>query len=180
MTQRQIQNQRARGIRDQRRADGLCVTCASKSRPGKCQCKECSDKGKERYKERNETTLFPKHKKEQERAKTKFTGGVYRHVNKDGYGREGVWFLAMCQVNGKKHARRWSVDKYGHDSAKLLATLQKMMWMIEGGAWRVEDGDPLAILNYAESFSGNKDYEDCVIDHRDVSSPWIRQYEDIA
>jgi len=178
MNQRQIQNQRAKEIKAQRRADGLCVTCASESRPGKCQCQECSEKGKQRYREQTGKPPLATDKKKQKRAKTKFTGGVCRHVNKDGYGRESVWFVAQCQTKGKKHARRWSVDKYGHDTAKLLASLQKMMWLIEGGAWKPEDGDPMALLAYTDTFDGNRDYDDCEV--ADVSSPWIQEYEDVA
>jgi hypothetical protein len=51
-----------------------------------------------------------------------------------------------------------------------------MMWIVEMGVWNPNDGDPLAILGYADSFKGNKDYENSVID--DVDSAWCRNYDE--
>lgn len=177
-TQREIQNMRLREIRTQRRADGLCVTCVGPSRPGKCQCQECSDAGKERYRVVTGKPPLPAKKKTYDKARTHLTGGVTRHEAKDGYGRVGVYYMADAMIKGKPLRRKFSVDKYGVAAAQLLAAMQKMMWLVENGVWNPTDGDPLALLNYTDSFAGNRDYQDCEI--ADVNSPWIQSYEDVA
>jgi hypothetical protein len=78
-------------------------------------------------------------------------------------------------IKGKPMARRWSIGKHGEAGAKLAASLQKLLWVVENGLWNPADGDPLAIMSYAESFNGNRDYDDCEIS--DVSSPWIQEYD---
>lgn len=81
--------------------------------------------------------------------------GVVRNDCTDGYGRRASYYVA-------------------EDGAKLCASLQRLLWIIENGRWNPSDGDPLAIMSYADSFSGNAEYDDCVID--DVSSPYLREY----
>jgi len=175
--QREIQNMRLREIKAKRRSDGLCVTCAAPSRPGKCQCKECSDAGKARYREATGKPPLAA-KKACKKAKTRLTGGVTRHEAKDGYGRVGVYYMADAMIRGKPLRRKFSVDKYGAAAAQLLAAMQKMMWLVEHGVWNPADGDPLALLSYTDSFAGNRDYQDSEIS--DVNSPWIQSYEDVA
>ena len=172
--QREIQNLRLREIKAKRRADGLCVTCAEPSRPGKCQCQECSDAGKNRYRVATGKAPLPAKKK----AHTRLTGGVTRQTNRDGYGRPDDCYVASIMIRGKAMARRWSIKKHGEAGAKLAASLQKLLWVVENGLWNPADGDPLAIMSYAESFNGNRDYDDCEIS--DVNSPWIQSYEDVA
>jgi hypothetical protein len=172
--QREIQNMRLREIKAKRRADGLCVTCAKPSRPGKCQCQECSDAGKARYRIATGKAPLPAKKK----PCTRLTGGVTRQTNRDGYGRPDDYYVASIMIRGKAMARRWSIQKHGEAGAKLAASLQKLLWVVENGLWNPADGDPLAIMSYAESFNGNRDYDDCEIS--DVSSPWIQEYEDVA
>ena len=171
MTQREIQNLRLREVKAQRKADGLCVTCAEPSRPGKVQCQECSDKGKARY--RASTGKAPLTAKK--KAHTRLTGGVTRQINRDGYGRPDDCYVASIMIRGKAMARRWSINKHGEGGARLAASLQKLLWVVENGLWNPADGDPLAIMSYAESFNGNRDYDDCEISH--VSSPWIQEYD---
>jgi len=104
------------------------------------------------------------------------TKGVTRQTCCDGYGRESSWYVAAMVFNGKPHARRWSVSKYGEDGARLAASLQKLLWLVESGTWNPADGDVLSILSYAQTFEGNRDYQDCEV--VDVSSPWIQEYEE--
>lgn len=172
--QREIQNMRLREIKAQRKAEGLCVTCAEKSRPGKVQCQECSDAGKTRYRVATGKAPLPAKKK----ARTRLTGGVSRYEAKDGYGRVGVYYMADAMINGKPLRRKFAVDKHGVAAAQMLAAMQKMMWLVEYGVWNPTDGDPLALLNYTDSFAGNRDYQDCEIS--DVNSPWIQSYEGVA
>lgn len=110
-----------------------------------------------------------------EKPRTSFTRGVTRSVNRDGYGREAVWYVATCMVNGKSRARKWSASKYGEAGAKMLAALHKLAWLIELGVWKPEDGDPLALLGYTDTFEGNRDYADCQLEPE--LSPWIQRYE---
>ena len=175
-TQREIQNMRLREIKAKRKADGLCVTCADKSRPGKCQCQRCSDDGKNRYRVSTGKPLLPK--KTTRKSGVKLIKGVVRNENLDGYGRMSVWYVASFTIKRKTKQRKWSVDKHGEDGARLAASLQRLLWIIEAGQWNPSAGDPLAIASYAESFNGNRDYADSEIS--DVSSPWIHEYEDVA
>lgn len=177
-TQREIQNLRLREIKANRKADGLCVTCAEKSRAGKVQCLKCSDVGKARYRESTGKPPLAKKKKEYKNAQTRLTGGVKRCELKDGYGRVGVYYMASAMIKGKPLSHKFSVDKYGAASAQLLASMQKMMWLVEYGVWNPTDGDPLALLSYTDSFSGNREYQDAEISN--VTSPWIQEYEDVA
>jgi hypothetical protein len=103
---------------------------------------------------------------------------VTRQTNSDGYGRTDDYYVAAMMIKGKYKGRRWSVTKHGEAGAKLAASLQKLLWIVECGLWNPTDGDPLAIMSYADSFNGNRDYDDCEI--ADVSSPWIQEYEDIT
>ena len=175
-TQREIQNLRLREIKAKRKADGLCVTCADKSRPGKVQCQECSDAGKARYREATGRPPLPK--KITRKSGAKLIKGVVRSEQPDGYGRMSAWYVASLTIKRKTQQRKWSVDKHGEDGARLAASLQRMLWLIEAGQWNPAAGDPLAIASYAESFAGNRDYDDCEIS--DVSSPWTHEYEDVA
>lgn len=177
-TQRQVQNARLRATKACRKENGLCVTCAKASRLGKVQCQDCSDAGKHRYLQATGKIPVMTGKHALKKAHTRMTGGVRRVELKDGYGRVGVYYLATAMINGKALSRKFSIDKYGHASAELLAAMQKMMWLVEYGVWSPTDGDPLALLSYTESFAGNRDYQDCVVS--DMSSPWIQAYEDFS
>jgi hypothetical protein len=70
------------------------------------------------------------------------------------------------------------VNKYGEGGARMLASLQKMMLLIEGGVWNPEDGDPLELISLSQSFEGNRDYQNCVLEKG--SSPWIFEYENAS
>ena len=125
--------------------------------------------------DRGRKPSIPPQKRIQTKLRAKILKGVTRKVNKDGYGRESSWYVAAMGVKGRVLCRKWSISKYGEDGAKLAASLQKLLWVVESGLWKPEHGDPLAIIGYSESFGGNRDYDDCVIDN--VSSPWIHEYE---
>lgn len=195
-TQRQRQNRRAREIKEVRKANGLCVTCGKKVKASAgCQCAACADKGRiyarNAYRgkmgipmeapiltggeKRRKSASLPKKSRTYKHPLTQLSGGVKRVELKDGYGRVGVFFLAGCSIKGKIYSRKFSVDKYGYDAAKLLASMQRLMWLVEGGVWRPQDGDPLALLSYTDVFAGNRDYQDCEV--ANISSPWIQEYE---
>lgn len=173
-SQAEALSKRRHDARAKRRANGLCVTCAKESRPGKGQCKECSELAKARYR----VSIGKEEPAPKKKPRTQITKGVRRKRNCDGYGRVDYYYVAAIMVGGKTLSRRWSVTKHGEAGAKLAASLQKLLWVVENGLWNPDDGDPLAIMNYAASFEGNDDYENSVVFN--VASSWINVYEDLA
>lgn len=170
--QRASQNARTAEMYRDAKANGRC-RCGQKARTGKVQCADCAEKSKERYAvSKGEKPTGNRYKN----PRTKLTSGIQRRENMDGYGRKAIWWHANASINGKKFARKWSVSKHGEDGARLLASLQRMTWIIEEGVWNPEEGDPLALLSYVDGFSGNADYEDCAVEQE--SSPWIYEYDD--
>lgn len=185
------QNAKEKVKRANRVADGIC-RCGDRAEDGVKMCKRClcaaRKASRDAYRNRKGIPLNAALSRRGRKAKVKepsrkcrkpqtsLAKGVTRQVNVDGYGREDACYVAAIMVKGKQKARRWSINKHGEAGAKLAASLQKLLWVVEHGIWNPEDGDPLAILGYADSFSGNRDYDDCEID--DVSSPWIQEYED--
>lgn len=106
--------------------------------------------------------------------RTELIKGVRRETQTDGRGRKSVWYRATIRVNGKSRQCRRSVDRYGESGARLLTTLQRMIWIVEMGAWNPNDGDPLALLGYTDIYEGNRDYQDSVIS--EVRGPWTYEY----
>lgn len=90
---------------------------------------------------------------------------------------KGKPYVRVCiYANGRRiRQKQFSVSKYGERAAILMASLLRLSWIIETGRWKPEDGDALGILKYADSFNGNNEYENSVVD--DVSSPWIPEIE---
>jgi len=190
MTQREIQNKRAKEKRKRQIELGLC-RCGSKAKIGYKLCPQCLSKAREASREKYRLKVgiplnkpvskkggLVKVKKKYKKPLTSIVKGVIRTVNKDGYGREDTWYVASAMVKGKSVQRKWSVSKYGESGAKLLATLQKMSWLIEFKVWNPNEGDPLALLGYTDIFNGNRDYDDCEV--VDQPSPWMFEYEDVA
>ena len=187
--QRQKQNRRSREQARKRQEQGLC-RCGKKAAKDLKMCPTCLLKarkfsrdlyrlkhgipqGAPLKRQGRKTTVKERISRD---CGVKMVKGVTRQTNKDGYGRESDWYVASIQVQGKPRSRRWSVDKYGEDGARLAASLQRMLWIIEEGCWKPEDGDPLALLSDTQSFEGNRDYQDCVIDHQPTL--WSQAYED--
>ena len=91
---------------------------------------------------------------------------------------KGKPYIRVCiYSNGRRiRQKQFSIGKYGEPAARLMASLLRLSWIIETGRWRPGDGDALEILRYADSFKGNHEYENSVVD--DVSSPWMHERED--
>jgi hypothetical protein len=165
-TQREIQNMRLREIKAKRKADGLCTSCTKPTHSSKRLCQSCADKEKLQKLVREGKAQAPAKIK----SKVDIKRGVARETRVDGYGRRDEYYCARIWLKGRLLNRRWSITKHGEDGARLAASLQKLLWVVENGLWTPADGDPLAITGYAESFAGNRDYENCVV--TDVDSPW--------
>ncbi len=88
------------------------------------------------------------------------------------------YYIATFTKKRNTFKKKFSCRKHGDDGAKLLASLQRMSWMVEYGAWSTSDGDPLQNLSYVDSFSGNADYDDCKI--VDMQSPYLIERERMA
>lgn len=63
-----------------------------------------------------------------------------------------MWVADLTFTN-KRFQRAFSIHRYGNDGAKLLATLQRMMWLIEHKIWTPADGDPFAVLSATEFYN---------------------------
>jgi len=79
------------------------------------------------------------------------TAGVYRTRNR---------FAAKLKFGPQLKLRIFNIDRLGESGARLAASLQRMVWLIECGAWRIEDGDPLMFSTFREMLRGNQDYAD--------------------
>jgi hypothetical protein len=193
-TQREIQNAKAVVKRKAQIAAGIC-RCGSKAAEGVKMCPKCLGDAREasrntyrlrvgiplddpKAKRGRKSAISVPKKRSERKSATSLVKGVTRQTSRDGYGREDDYYVASVMIKGKAKARRWSITKYGESGAKLAASLQKLLWVVENGLWNPADGDPLAIMSYSESFNGNRDYDDCEIS--DVSSPWIQECEDFA
>lgn len=108
-------------------------------------------------------------------SRVKLTGGIYRAIFTDSGKKRAVW-IATLYVMGRRQRRVFSVNRCGEYGAKLAASLQRLVWLIDFGLWKPRDGDPLEILSYSEAHKGNRDYENSVNEER--SSPFIRQRDD--
>lgn len=167
-------------------AAGIC-RCGCRAVKNYKSCEKClvkaRTKSRDKYRARVGISLdapvkgkpLPPPAKAKRKGTCNLVKGVVRNQCTDGYGRRASYYVASISVGGKITQRRWSVDKHGEDGAKLCASLQRLLWIIEKGQWNPSDGDPLAIMSYAESFNGNRDYDDCVV--TDVSSPWIQEFD---
>lgn len=60
-------------------------------------------------------------------------------------------WCARLQIGRKISKRTWGGTKYGEDTARLAATLQRALWLIECGQLRVEDGDPFAFMSFEDT-----------------------------
>lgn len=175
--------------RKERQAKGLC-RCGKPAANGLKMCKNCLAESREKSRNayrakvgiplgaailRRGPVPVPVPKLSKRKCGVRITKGVNRLENRDGHGRLETWYVASITVNGKTQCRKWSVGKHGEDGARIAASLQRLLWVIENGQWNPDNGDPLAIAGYAESFNGNRDYDDCVIS--DISSPWIHRTE---
>lgn len=100
----------------------------------------------------------------------KLQGGIYQ-TRMPG----GRYWVAHLKVGADKRQRAFPIAKLGEARARLMATLQRMMWLLETGAWKPDDGDPLALLRYTDTFKGNRDYADSEV--VDVESPYVAARE---
>jgi hypothetical protein len=192
-TQREIQNVKAVEKRKAQIAAGIC-RCGSKAAAGVKMCPDCLGDAREASRNayrlrvgipldapkaaRGRKPMVKVPKKLTRNMQPKIGTKVRREEIPDGYGRMDSWYVATITIKRKTQARRWSINKHGEDGARLAASLQRLLWLVENGAWNPADGDPLAIMSYSDSFSGNRDYDDCEIS--EVNSPWIQTYEDVA
>lgn len=187
--QRKKQNERSKLKTQERHQKNLC-RCGAKAAKGLKTCPTCLLKARQAardlYRLQHGIPLEAPIKRRGRKTTVKekivrkrsvqMVKGVTRQTNKDGYGRSDDWYVAAIQVKNKVRARRWSVAKYGEDGARLAASLQRMLWILEEKCWKPADGDPLALLSYTQSFEGNRDYEDCVLDYQPTA--WSQTYED--
>lgn len=81
------------------------------------------------------------------------------------------YYHAHIKYQGEKRAKTFSVSKLSETGARLAASLQRLCWLIELGAWHPDSGDPLALLSYTDVFSGNQDYANAKVDHEE--SPYL-------
>lgn len=109
------------------------------------------------------------------RVTSRYKASARNKLTSGGVCETGGCFVAHISVLGKGKSKSFSITKLGSAGAKLAASLQRMVWLIETGVWNPKDGDPFQILSYSESFKGNNEYENSVVD--DVSSPWIPERE---
>ena len=107
-------------------------------------------------------------------SRTALVGGVRRSFHKeDGW----CWIASIC-VSGDARQKRFRIEKMGEAGAKTAAAFLRMSWMIEMNVWNPRDGDPFAILNSKDVYSGNSEYEDCVVDPREIRSPYLHYRDD--
>lgn len=77
------------------------------------------------------------------------------------------YWAANIKVGRHKRARYFPIRKYGDSGARLLAALQRMMWLIELEVWRPEAGDPMAILSFTDLFRQVGSDEEILVEERD-------------
>ena len=127
-----------------------------------------------RYKNENEITYHKRNRRSKllgrykHGIRTQLTGGVSSN---------GKQYVATICVNGVCKTKRYSIKKLGEKGARLAAALQRLAWVIELGVWNPKDGDPFQILSYSEMFKGNNEYDDAVLDRKEMSSPHFFEYE---
>ena len=157
---------------------GLCPSCNQTFAKNTARQKFCSDKCRQKgfYHDFKKTNgvVYKKFKALQPKARykvgsrTKLAGGVSS---------DGDTYLTHITV-GKVHKRKtYSIEKLGEKGARMAAALQRMAWVIELGVWNPKDGDPFQILSYTDMFKGNEEYEDAVLDRRELSSPHLYERE---
>jgi hypothetical protein len=98
-------------------------------------------------------------------SRTKMLGGVYERESS---------FQVRLSVNSLALQKDYSIARLGRTAAKLAASLQRMAWIIEHGIWKPEDGDPFEFLSFTDTFKGNQEYDDAVIDDED--SPHLQSF----
>jgi len=81
----------------------------------------------------------------------KITKGVHKKC--------GCWY-ATITVDTIKTSKGFSISKLGDKGAKLAATLQRMVWLIDKKVWNPEEGDPLKIISYLELTQHSSPTED--------------------
>jgi hypothetical protein len=111
-------------------------------------------------------------KRERELAWRKRANSLTKGIHK----RAGCWYATFNQ-SGIQTSRGFSIKRLGNQAAKLAATFQRMVWLLDHQVWRPEEGDPLKHMSYADLLRGNGDYTDAAVD--DVSSPWLPETEEI-
>lgn len=101
-----------------------------------------------------------KNKKPRKRKSSKRTLSLFpqpRKIrNEDKYGVGKYYYYIDKSVAGKRTKRIFSVDKYGEANARLLASIQRLKWLIQEGAWKIEYGDSMeeigkVLVDYRES-----------------------------
>ena len=157
---------------------GLCRSC-NKPLAKSPRRKYCSDKCRQKhfYHDFKKTNgvVYKKFMALQPKARykagsrTKLAGGVSS---------DGVRYLTHITVGAVHKRKTYSIEKLGEKGARMAAALQRMAWVIEMGVWNPKDGDPFQILSYTDMFKGNAEYDDAVIDRRDVQSPHLTYRED--
>lgn len=158
---------------------GLCPSCNQSFEKKSVVQKFCSNKCRQKgfyhdFKSKN-GIRYRKFKALQPKprykvgTRTKLAGGVSS---------DGVQYLTHITV-GKVHKRKtYSIAKLGEKGARMAAALQRMAWVIELGVWNPRDGDPFQILSYSEMFKGNEEYDDAVLDRRELSSPHLYERDE--
>jgi len=94
--------------------------------------------------------------------------GVHRNKH------DNVW-VALLTLDGKCYQKTFSIKKLGDRSAKLCASMQRLIWLIDLGIWSPDKGDPFKLLSFMDTFEGNED-----IRIQDVESPWAAPDETYA
>ena len=101
--------------------------------------------------------------------RVKLTAGVHR--------RSGCWY-ATITMDTIKTEKGFSINRLGEKGARLAATLQRMVWLIDHKIWKPDEGDPLKLIRYLDAFQGNAEYVNSVID--DVANPWAAPTEEFV
>jgi hypothetical protein len=157
---------------------GLCPSCNHDFAKTTARQKYCSDKCRQknfyhgfkatngvRYKKFKALQPKPRYKIG---SRTRLAAGVSS---------DGHTYLTNITVGTVHKRKTYSIEKLGEKGARMAAALQRMAWVIELGVWNPKDGDPFQILSYTDMFKGNEEYEDAVLDRRELSSPHLYERE---
>lgn len=103
--------------------------------------------------------------------RNKLKGGVYMQQARTRAGTLLTFYIARINVCGRRLRRTFSADRLGHDGARMAASLQRLVWLIDFEIWNPRDGDPFEILNFRDTISRNGDYENSVNVEKDAR--WV-------
>ena len=85
------------------------------------------------------------------------TKGLYRWVTTSRGIKIPSW-RAQFRLGNKIKQRSYSVRAYGEQGARLMAAMQRMLWLLQYRIWNPAWGDPLSMLFNSDTFNGNSDY----------------------